>query len=238
MKAALYSGSRNIYPDMITSAKSLAANSDVDRIYMLIEDNDMGDVPDYVKCINVSGQLLFRKGTPNMKSGFTYFAMMRAALALLPELDELDRILSLDADTIVMQDVSDVWNLPINQKGNECYFAATHEWHRTKNGLMYCNTGVALYNLEFLRKTGKAKEVIDCLNRRRYPWVEQDVFNYLCQGRIYDMPAEYNANDWTEWNLVKILHFAGKNDWRDEEAVVKWRNTSWEEVEKIRSKRC
>ena len=35
MKAAVYSGTRNLYHAMVTAAKSLVANSSVDKIYFL-----------------------------------------------------------------------------------------------------------------------------------------------------------------------------------------------------------
>lgn len=226
-KAAVYSGSKNIYEDMITSAKSLVVNSDVDVIYMLAEDDSVGNVPEYIKTINVSDQKFFKQNGPNMKSGYTYLAMMRAALC---HVLEEDIVLSLDADTIAVEDISDVWNLDIKDN----YFAASHEWHRTKShGFLYTNTGVSLYNLKKLRE-GKADEVIDVLNRRYYRWVEQDVFNYLCQGYIYDMPGEYNANDWTEWKERKLIHYAGLNDWRHYKEPVMFRNLSWDDVERNR----
>ena len=42
-----------------------------------------------------------------MNSSFTYLAMMRAALAKL--FPDIDRILSLDVDTIIDQNISDLW---------------------------------------------------------------------------------------------------------------------------------
>ena len=39
MKAAVYCATRNLYLDLIPAVKSLLANSDVDRVYLLIEDD-------------------------------------------------------------------------------------------------------------------------------------------------------------------------------------------------------
>ena len=39
MKAAVYSGTRNLYPDMVTAAKTLVKYSSVDKIYFLTEDD-------------------------------------------------------------------------------------------------------------------------------------------------------------------------------------------------------
>lgn len=39
MRAAAYSGTRNIYDKMLTAAKSLLMHSNVEKIYFLIEDD-------------------------------------------------------------------------------------------------------------------------------------------------------------------------------------------------------
>ena len=39
MKIAIYSGTKNVYKNMIPSMKSLLLYSDVDKIYFLIEDD-------------------------------------------------------------------------------------------------------------------------------------------------------------------------------------------------------
>lgn len=228
LRHAAYSGTRNIYGDMVASAKSLVANSTVDVVHMLIEDADMGqDLPDMVVCHDVSGQQLFRPDGPNMASGFTYMAMMRIALCHV--LPDVDRVLSLDSDLVCVRNVDDVWELPIDGK----YLSATHEWHRTKGDQLYCNFGVVLYNLAMMRD-GKADECIAELNANRHTWVEQDVGNMLCQGGIYDMPSEYNSNWWTDKNApnARIVHYAGvkRPDWIDRPEAVKYRSMSWEQA--------
>lgn len=216
-KYAAYCGSRNIYTDMAVSLKSLLLNSDVDRVYLLIEDDKFPFcLPDCVQTINVSNQQFFKPDGPNMKSQYTYFAMMRAALAFV--LPDVDTILSLDIDTIIDKDISDLWDISLDGY----YFAAAKEPHRTHNGFLYTNAGVVLYNLEKLRD-GKAQEVIDVLNSRQYTWVEQDVFNYLCQGRILEMPSKYNINDWTEkTDDHRVIHYAGIKKYQGDMFYLKY----------------
>ena len=227
MKHAAYCGTREIYDDMMTSAKSLIANSDVDLVHLIIEDDVFPfELPDMVRTINVSGQTFFKPGGPNMTSQYTYMAMMRIALC---HVLDVDKVLSLDADTIAVADCSDLWDIPLDG----CYLSASEEWHRTNEGLQYTNFGVVLYNLDKLRE-GKADECIDVLNRRYFRWVEQDVGNYLCQGRIQPMPAKYNANFFTNKNKGEcvIKHFAGipRGQWLYEPEPVKYRNMTWDEV--------
>ena len=228
MKHALYSGTRNLYEDMAGAAKSLIANSDVDKVWLLTEGGYDYWLPDMCEVVDVSGQSYFPKDGPNMKSRFSYMSLMRAALALMPELAEVDRILSLDCDTVCIRDVSAVWDMPID----DCYFSASREDCSCYKGMLYCNTGVTLYNLDKLRH-GKAQEVVECLNWRKYDNIEQDVFSFLCQGHIHDMPSEYNSTAFTDiCTKPRIRHFAGfkAEKWRLDLHVTGYREMAWDEA--------
>lgn len=236
---AVYTGTRNIYDDMETAAKSLIGMTKVDKVHFLIEDDEFpNELPDLIELHNVSNQTFFKLGTPNMESEFSYMAMMRIALCHV--LDEsIHKVLSLDCDTIVMHDLSSLWNINID----DYYFSATPEWHKSKYGLLYCNHGVVLYNLDKMRD-GKADECIEVLNKRKYSWVEQDVGNYLCQGRIHEMPCIYNMNYWTDKEgksfPVFVKHYAGvkREDWHKELEAIYWRDMLWEDVMKLHKYRC
>ena len=52
MRAAVYSGTRNVYQDMLTSAKSLLIYSNVDKIYFLIEDDQLEKYIQYINDFN------------------------------------------------------------------------------------------------------------------------------------------------------------------------------------------
>ena len=55
MRAAVYSGTRNVYNQMLTSAKSLLIHSNVEKIYFLIEDDKFSEpLPSEIECINIS----------------------------------------------------------------------------------------------------------------------------------------------------------------------------------------
>ena len=116
MKAVVYSGSRNLYPHMVVAAKSLIAYSSADRIFFLIEDDEFPEpLPPLIETINVSGQTWFPAGGPNMKSQFTYMALVRACYGkLLP--DDLDKVLQLDVDTVVVDNIDAMWDIDISHK--------------------------------------------------------------------------------------------------------------------------
>ena len=234
-KHAVYTGTKNLYGDMQTAAKSLIANSDVDKVWLLVEDDSFDYwLPDICEVVDVHDQQFFPNDGPNMSTQYTYMAMIRCALALMPQFADLDRILSLDVDTIANRRVSDVWDLPL---GDEYYFAAVREQHRSIGNLMYTNIGVTLMNLDKLRN-GKAEEFVDALNRWQFRWIEQDVMNYLCQGRILEMPPEYNACDFTKHDFVRIRHFAaqGADRWRKDNLVRQYREMSWDKALKFHEK--
>lgn len=237
MKAAAYTGTKNLYESMIPAMKSLIMHSDVDKVYLLIEDDEFPyDIPeDIVECINVKNQRFFKPNGPNMTSGFTYMAMMRATYCKL--FPDLDRILSLDVDTIVVDDISDIWDLKLGMPPRGYYFAAAREPGRSRDGYLYTNIGVALYNLDALRATNKGQEVIDMLNERRLDFVEQDAFNKRCQGAILNMSSDYNVTKFTDPSEhPKIIHFAGQKKWQDEDLYKEYMDIPWDKVLKSRKK--
>jgi len=232
LKHAVYTGTRNLYPMMVPAVKSLLKYSSVDKVHLLIEDDEFPyELPDCVETLNMSGQEWFEPDGPNMKSYFTYMALIRSAYCHI--FPDVDTILSLDVDTICVNDTDGVWDIPLGDN----YFAASLEQHRSMNGLIYCNIGVCLYNLKLLRESGKADEVISVLNRQRLQWLEQDAFTYLCQGYIAQMPSYYNSNKFTiphGGEEVRIKHYPAVHDWTKEPEYVEASKLTWDEVLKGR----
>lgn len=233
-KVAVYTGTRNLYPEMVPAVKSLLIHSDVDEIWLFIEDDEFPyELPKNVKIKNVSSQKYFKPDGPNMKSKFTYMAMMRATL--YKEFPKLDRILALDVDTLANDDISDLWDVDL---GDEYYLAAVREPARSWRDDIYVNIGVALYNLEKLRD-GMGDEVVKALNEGNYTYLEQDVFNQKCKGKILEIGSEYNATNYTEpTNHPKIVHYAGMRheEWRKIPLVDHYYNVPWTDIFEYRKR--
>ena len=88
-----------------------------------------------------------------------------------------------------------------------------------------------IVNAEFV--CGKAEEVVRMLGTYRYQFLEQDAFNYQCQGKILPMDSAYNATLFTEKpKEPKITHYAGYSDWQQFDLVRKYRNIPLDEVMK------
>ncbi len=231
MKAAVYGATRNAYEDMIPSIKSLLVNSDVDKIYMLIEDDVFPmELPPECETINVSNQRYFYSEGPNYNSKWSYMILLRTAYTKL--FPNLDRILSLDNDVIIKEDISDVWDINLNN----CYFAAVLEPHHTRRlNRFYTCIGVSMMNLEKLRD-GTDDRMIKELNTIKYAFPEQDVFNAICQGNIRELNPTYGMSPWTiQVQNPKVEHFAASNGkWRDYPIVKYYRDLQWSEIRKER----
>lgn len=233
-KAAVYAGTSNLYRDMTVAAKSLFANSDVDKVFFLVEDNWFPyDVCDDIECINIRGQQFFNPGGPNFNTHWTYMVLMRAALTKI--FPDLDRVLSLDVDTIVEDDISDLWNLDMG----DCVVAMVPEYMTGFRpfGPIYWNAGVMLQDMAKLRETGLDDQIIYALNHETFRCPEQCAFNKYCAGRIYTLPTRYNDGIVCGMSdNPAIAHFVGARNWQTWAAhkhnglLKKYADMSWEEV--------
>lgn len=228
MKYAAYTGTRNIYGDMVTAAKSLLYHTAVDKVYFLIEDDTLPyEVPDVIECINVSGETLFSKDSPNYDSGWTYMVLWKAALSKV--LKDVDKVVLLDSDAIIVDNISDLWETDIE----EYYYAACLEPYGSKAraGEPYYNFGVTYQNLKKLREDGLDNKIIARLNTIFMPFKEQDTFSMLCKGHIKEISSDYNACCVTKPSEhPKIIHYAARNNWRGLPIVQKYAAMSWREV--------
>ena len=162
-----------------------------------------------------------------------YFRLF--ATKFLPK--DLDRILYLDADTIVINKLNELYNMEF--EGN--YYIATthikkllHKFHEVrlniKEEIPYINTGMLLINLNELRKKDIEKEVIQFIkeNKTKLMLPDQDVITALYGNKIKLVDSlKYNLGDreltmyninqpkkiglkWICKNTV-IIHYYGKN---------------------------
>lgn len=221
MKAAVYQGTRNIYQDMIPSMKSLLIHSDVDKVYFLIEDDEFPyELPPEVECINVSNQEYFKPNGPNYNSSWGYMVLLRAALPKI--FPFLDKILSIDYDVIIKENISDLWDISLDGY----YIAGVKEKHKSNDNRTYINNGVLLFNLKAWREDGIDNKIINDLNTYYRFYSEQDCFNDLLQEKILELPADYNVNNYSypTYNHIKCLHYAAIKNWEKFPLVEKYKN--------------
>lgn len=238
-KVVVYSGTYHVYNDMVTSCKSLMANTKVDRIYFVTEHEKEKfpvKIPDFINVINVANQTYISPLSPNRNTYLTYMVLMRTAFHKIFPNEKV--VLQLDCDTIVDKDISSLWDVDLT----DYYFACAREpecgkggKHDKKISEVYFNMGVALMNLEKLRADGKGDRLLNQVNYVRYGANEQDCINEWCQGKILEIPSDFNASEkWTApTKNPLIVHFAGDREWHDQPLYKKYEAMTFEEAMKL-----
>lgn len=152
--------------------------------------------------------------------------------------DKLDRILYLDADTLVINSLTELYNTPFCRN----YFLACTHIRKTlstinrlrlgiKDDRPYINSGVMLMNLEALREKQRIEEITDYVERYKNVLTlpDQDIISALYGDKVglldtmrYNLSDRilsfYNVDinhekldlDWVRENAV-IIHYCGKN---------------------------
>ena len=237
---AVYSGSRNLYPDMVTAAKSLVKNSSVDTVWFLVEDDEFPfDLPSMVKTINVKPicDRIFDPKGPNMKTEFTVMAMIRAAYTMVLPLT-VKKVLQLDVDTVVVDDIDDIWG-KLDEDGE--WIAGVHETFGTVRpfGRVYLNAGFLYLDLEEMRDAGLCEKAVDILNLERWPYIDQDI---MCKLGIETNGYVLLDRSYNEGTMMghtehpKVVHYVGYKGWQTSmkvprrEYLAQYRDISWEEA--------
>lgn len=205
-RVAVYAGTRAVYGSMVAAAKSLVSHTRMDRVWFLTED-DVFPFPlqDIVKTKNVSGQEWLDPNGQNANTKWTWMSQIRLCL---PELfpDEI-RVLWLDVDTYVEDDIGDLFDIDLD--GN--YMAMVEEPVRSKYPFQYYNAGVILMDLARLRKDGIQRKWLRLVNTIQFTAQEQDAINLICQGEILTIGPEYNSAGVITQDAEEplIRHYAG-----------------------------
>lgn len=154
---------------------------------------------------------------------------------MLPK--NLHKILYLDADVLVINDIQKLYNTDIN---NYLYASAIHSSITNATEIInklrlqnfdangYYNSGVMLINLDLVRQKVKDQDIFDYIRTHTLLLPDQDVLNALYGNEIKEIPDElynfdvrkdriYEAISSGEWDLdwiiknTVILHFCGRD---------------------------
>ena len=157
-----------------------------------------------------------------MNSVFTYMAMLR--ICYVDIFPQYDKVLQLDVDTIICDDLTPLWNTDIT--GKWCAAVPEHlGQYKPFPHDKYYNIGVCLYNLEQLRKDNALPYFLRCLNYLQLACTEQDIINMFgYPDKIADLPNRYNESFCCGYTQnPAIVHFAGfPNWWTNEYLPRKW----------------
>jgi FkbM family methyltransferase len=132
-----------------------------------------------------------------------YFALENyLKFKLSSALPNFDKILYLDSDTIILEDISDLFNTNIDRYYSGMVINATVEVETRENefrlGLphgYYFNSGVMLVNSKKWREENIEQKLFEWTkeNEEKIHWVDQDVINVVLNGFIKELREQYNV---------------------------------------------
>lgn len=113
--------------------------------------------------------------------------------------DNVDRMLLLESDTIVLGDLSEMYETDLG----DCLVAACDDlqskYCKQRVGIApdspYFNAGVMLFDLKRLRQEGFSTKITKIIQsgRAKYLYEVQDELNYALEGRVKIMPPRFNC---------------------------------------------
>lgn len=194
------------------SMKSLLEHNPDAKIYLLSDAKPETDIP--VTFVDVSGQEYFDpRFCVNMPNNFGgYINLLKVAYAdLLPR---LQKVIHLDADTIITDSLEGLWKTDVKGKWAA---ACLERWGNYKPfGNDYYNMGVALINLKQMRTDGIVPTMVEYLNTVHQPFADQDAWNKygIEQGKLVILDGRYNESGITgKSNDPAIVHYCGIRNW-------------------------
>ncbi len=182
LKSLTYTNSQNEI-DLYIVHSSLTVN-DFQKINFVIAGSNIS-----LHIIKVDKELFDNAPTCKRISKETYYRIF--APILLPK--DIDRILYIDPDTIILNNLSEFYNLKFNLNaiiGAKHFDGAIDLWNRKrlsiKNSKSYINAGVMLFNLKEMRKYFDVKSVFDLIEEKKNILflADQDVINIMYDGKI------------------------------------------------------
>ena len=201
---------RNWYIYLATELYALFKHNEIEKVYLFIEDDEITYLKDSrIQFINVNKlDKYITEYSPNYNTKYTRMTLVRCYFSKI--LNE-EKILYIDADAIVVDNIKELWNIELNNKAL-AGVKESGEWskHLGIEGMddKYINSGVILMNLELIRKEKLDEAMIDLLNKKYYAYPDQDVINIVCKDKIQYVSNIYNSTETT--GIVedaKIVHY-------------------------------
>ena len=156
----------------------------------LIEENSKEDVE--IKIITKTNDYIDINN--NVKTYVTQAALFKFDIANI--FTEYDKILYLDSDIIILDDLEELFNIDISNH----YAAAVKDYiatdilrqHELINTNDYFNSGVLLLNLKILRNDYLKEKLLDYKINGYNIFMDQDAFNYCFNNKVKFIDLKYN----------------------------------------------
>jgi len=114
----------------------------------------------------------------------------------LSSLVKEDKIIYLDSDLIVLDDIANLWDYDIKNYllagVEDKYSDIMKDKSELYKDEIYINSGVLLINLERFQENNIENLIFQKLKEENNDYSDQDVLNNICKGQILYLPLKYN----------------------------------------------
>lgn len=160
----------------------------------------------------------------------SYAANMRMFLSdILP--GDVDRVLYLDADTIVRRDLTELYTMVLGEDAIAMVQDSLGESHKVDLGLSssdkYYNSGVILFDMNRWNELGLTDRIVEHVTnvRAQYPSPDQDLINVVCHKYIHCIGPEYNFQPMHRaYKDKQYYKYYGKTEYYSIEEIAKARS--------------
>lgn len=146
-------------------------------------------------------------------------------------LTQYDKALYLDSDLVILSDVGALFDIDLGNHllgavldfCNEAAYMDQLDYLKEVLDVTpenYYNSGVLSMNLGLLRKENTIEKCVDFLREHRnLRWMDQDVLNVVCRGRIQRLPGPWNSSYFSlerafqksgDVKDINIIHYIGR----------------------------
>lgn len=147
---------------------------------------------------------------------FPIASLIRMVIASV--LPDINKIIWLDSDILVVDDLWDLFNTPI-----EGYLLAACKDMNSDDCLkliglddgFYVNSGVLVMNLDLIRKQNIENKLLDIISHKQLSFPDQDTINLVCHNQIVELPKKYNSMQ-AKYRTPddKIIHYMWDKPWK------------------------
>lgn len=223
----LYAGNNKVFDGILISILSMRKHTkkelNIICLTMDLTEKDARFLPltkkhenylnDVVKKVNPNSKVsvidatdVFKKSlmsSVNLGNHFTPYAMLRL---LVDQIDGIpDKFIYLDADTMINNDISTLFDIDINDYELGVVKDSYNWIIPSRWGKNYFNSGVLLVNLAKSKETGLFKKAVDLCNNKKMLFADQSALNIVCEKKLM-LPLKFNAKDKYKEDIV-VHHF-------------------------------
>ena len=230
----VYTTSHNVDQYLPTALNSLFIHNPDAFVYIIAEE-------DHIDCIKRTSNI---KIIP--KSSIPDFPItegpncnanaMQMSRCWLAKILQEDKVLYLDIDTLVLDNLDELWNTDMTNyaimawpedRDNELIMDWCIPPRKKMQHSKYVNSGVVLFNLKFIREHKIDDKWISILKTIKLPLPDQDAINLACDGYIKYLDTIYNFGninykDVPPIEKAKIYHMLNYKFWNNQNSGYKY----------------